>query len=142
MCHDSIILCAMTHSYMTSDEKMCNKRPAPGCLLWAAPEIGRMSTHPPPPKAVLTAGYSNKVLCVCMCVRMCVRMYYIVAITSMRFCQLLLVQVQGKKTHAEIHTCIHSHTLTYTQSLSHAHTHSHTHVNMCKCRWTYTHSQS
>jgi len=44
-----------------SDNKTCNLKPEPGCLIWSAPEMGRMGTHPPPTKEMLAKGYDNKV---------------------------------------------------------------------------------
>ena len=40
----------------------CNEKVPQSCQLWAAPEMARMSTHPPPPPLVLAAGYTNKVM--------------------------------------------------------------------------------
>jgi hypothetical protein len=39
----------------------CNRPVPPAVNVWAAPEMGRMSIHPPPSPKVLEEGYTNKV---------------------------------------------------------------------------------
>ena len=43
-----------------SEARVCRRKVVPGCQLWAAPEVGRISTHPPPSPEQLAKGYTNK----------------------------------------------------------------------------------